>query len=484
MFAFYRNRFDAPNASAAPKGNSTSTGSDATKAAGGSPHRELLSWLDIAFLWFGAAVVIDELWSGAQVAPAGLIVGLVLIIAGKLTGNLLLSLVSGMGAQTGMPTMILSRASFGVRGSLIPAICNILQLIGWTAYMLVVAVEALNLLFSRPFSPMEGAILKLALGAVTTLWAVGGSRYWKIANRIAVVLLLGLSVVMAATVFFNYSFAELAAVTPPAGNPPMIIFDFIVAMAVSWVPLAADYGRFATSRRAAVHGAYWGYFAGSTWMYVVGLLGGFAYLAANPGAPVSELAPNAVVLGAFKAMHWVFSGIVLVVISTITTTFLDIYSTAASALNIFPKANMAMLTIIGGILGTILAFVLDMHSYVPFLLLIGVVFLPMFAIVAVDFLIVKRRAIDSAELLNADGIYRYSGGFNTAAIISWLVGMAVSIWAEAPFWLTDLFGIKTWMPFILGKTIPSFIVSAVLYVLLMRVFYAKRRYNGLRTSEA
>ncbi len=425
-----------------------------------------LTTFDVAFLWFGAAVVVDELWSGAQVAPVGLAMGIVLIFAGRLLGNLLLSLVAGMGAQTGAPTMVLSRVSFGIRGSIIPAICNILQLIGWTAYMLVVAAEAIALVYGRELTNGESIAVKLALGLITTAWAVGGSRYWKIAHRIAVSLLLILSVIMTYAIFRENTFESLAAVPAPDGNPPMIIFDFIVAMAISWVPLAADYGRFAVNRKAAERGTYWGYFVGSTWMYIVGLLG----------------APNAVVLGSLNAMNLVIAGLILIVVSTITTTFLDIYSTAASALNIFPRANERMLTIVGGLLGTVLAFELEMHSYVPFLLLIGVVFLPMFAIVATDYLVIRRSRIDASDLFKPQGKYSYHAGFNIAAIIAWLAGMAVSIWAGAPLWLTEIFGIESWTPFLFGKTIPSFIASALLYLLLYKLIYIAKPQNSMPSN--
>jgi len=450
--------------------SSFDTASTAENARAKKNAASKLSGLDLALLWFGAAVVVDELWSGAQVAPVGIALGIVLIVAGRLTGNLLLGLVAKMGAETGRPTMVLSRASFGIRGSIIPALCNIAQLIGWTAYMLVVASEAIALVFGRELTTGEDILVKLIIGAITTAWAVGGSRYWKIAHRIAVALLLALSIVMTYSIFREHSFASLMAVPRPEGHPPMLIFDVIVAMAISWVPLAADYGRFATSARAAAHGTYWGYFAGSTWMYIVGLLGGFAFLAANPGTPVYELAPGAVVLGSLSAMKLAVAGLILVVVSTITTTFLDIYSTAASALNIVPNANEKMLTIVGGALGTLLAFFINMHSYVPFLLLIGVVFLPMFAVIATDYLFIKRGRIASDELFNPRGIYWYSGGFNIAAIVSWVVGMAISIWAEAPLWLSEIFGVETWAPFFLGKTIPSFFITAALYYILSQLF--------------
>ncbi len=437
-------------------------------AGGDNTGRTKLSGFDLALLWFGAAVVIDELWAGSQVTPAGLYLGIALIVAGRLTGNLLLGLVAKMGAATGLPTMMLSRAAFGIRGSMFPAVCNIMQLIGWTAYMLIVAAKAVAILLGHDLSAGINFWIILGLGAVTTAWAAGGAKYWKVAHRIAVALLAGLAVVMTWAIFREHSWAQLSAVPAPDGTAPMLTFDFIVAMAVSWVPLAADYGRFATSRRAAFGGTYWGYFAGSTWMYLTGLFGGFAFLAMNPGTPYYELEPNVIVLGALSHLNLVVAGLVLIVVSTITTTFLDIYSTAASSLNLWPKANERAFTVIGGLLGTALACFISMDHYTAFLVLIGIVFLPMFGVVAADWLFIKRGSVVAAEIGAKNGPYWFTGGFNFAAIIAWVAGMAVSIWAGSPWWMHEIFGYE-WQPWPTGAAIPSFIVSAGLYLALMRV---------------
>ena len=287
-------------------------------------EKRLTGW-DLAFLWFGAAVVIDEIWSGAQVTPLGLALGAVVIIAGKFVGNLLLALVAKMGAAARLPTMILSRASFGIRGSVVPAVCNILQLIGWTAYMLIVAAKAVGILFGTELGTAASHAIIIVLGLLTTAWAAGGHRYWKAANGIAAALLVILSLVMTYGVFSRHTLADLAAVTPPAGLSPMLTFDFVIAMAVSWVPLAADYSRFAVSPRAAAAGTYWGYFFGSSWMYLIGLAAGMAYLSQNPGAAAETLEPNVVVLGALQGMKLVSAGGGFILLLPISTTVLFVF---------------------------------------------------------------------------------------------------------------------------------------------------------------
>ena len=436
-----------------------------------------LNGLDIAVLWFGAAVVVTELWGGTQVTPAGLGIGILVIIAGRLLSNLFLGLVSRMGARTGLPTMLLTRPAFGVRGSIIPAVCNVLQLLGWTAYMLIVAAKSgVYLLGLEEESASYAAFYKvsiLAVGLLTTLWAVLGQRWWKLAQRVAVGLLFALTLVMTWAVLREHSIAELTAIPRPEGLSPMLLLDFVVAMGISWVPLAADYGRFATSDRAATLGTYWGYFAGSAWMYIVGLIAGLAFLANSPDTPVYLLDPNVVVLGTLKPLKMVFAGLTLVLVSTVTTTFLDIYSAAVSSTALFPKGKEWTFGVAAGLIGTVLAFFIDVQQYESFLLMIGVVFLPMFSIVAMDWLLIRRGRVDAAEVQRGtESAYWYSGGFNLTAIIAWLCGMGISVMAQDKWWLTAVIKQTTGNevsfgePWAIGAAIPCFILTSLIYLAL------------------
>jgi putative hydroxymethylpyrimidine transporter CytX len=446
------------------------------ESAGKGNGRNLNS-LDMAILWFGAAVVVTELWGGIQVTPAGLGIGVAMIVVGRLLSNLFLGLVSRMGTRTGLPTMLLTRPAFGVKGSIIPAVCNVLQLLGWTAYMLIVAAQSGVYLVgldegSESYSRFFFLSI-LLVGVLTTLWAVLGHRWWKTAQRIAVGLLLLLTVVMTWAVLREHTIGGLLAVPRPEGMSPMLLLDFVVAMGISWVPLAADYGRFATSERASFAGTYWGYFAGSAWMYIVGLIAGLAFLANSPDTPVYALDPNVVVLGTLKPLKMVFAGLLLVLISTITTTFLDIYSAAVSATAIFPKTSEKWFGVAAGVLGTILAFFIDMEQYQGFLLLIGVVFLPMFSIVAVDWLFLRKGRVD-VEAVNAGAgtLYWYRGGFNPTAVIAWIAGMGISLWAQDKWWLAEVIHQVTGRevtfgaPWAIGSAIPCFILTSLIYLAL------------------
>lgn len=145
---------------------------------------------------------------------------------------------------------------------------------------------------------------------------------------------------------------------------------------------------------------------------------------------------------------------IIVLFSTFTTTFLDIYSTAVSALNIYPKLGEKRGIIIGGLLGIViaLAFREYPHTYERFLLIIGYVFCPFFGIVLTDFFLTRKRVLIPHELFT-EGAYWYTKGLHLTAIGCWVVGALV-------FWLGRHLQV--------GGAVPSFIVAALMYFSIMK----------------
>ena len=112
----------------------------------------------------------------------------------------------------------------------------------------------------------------ILLGALCTLWAYRGYRFWKSVQRASTVLLLALTLAMTAVVLLKYDVARCGASTGGTPLGALSAADLVIAMSVSWLPLVADYSRYATQGRAGANGTFWGYFVGGVWMYAVGLL--------------------------------------------------------------------------------------------------------------------------------------------------------------------------------------------------------------------
>jgi len=138
--------------------------------------------------------------------------------------------------------------------------------------------------------------------------------------------------------------------------------------------------------------------------------------------------------------------LVIVFLSTFTTTFLDVYSTAVSALNVWEKLDEKKGVIIGGALGTALALVFPMEQYENFLLLIGSMFCPLFGVVLTDYFVIRKSYKD-------DSLFE-KRSVNWKAITAWVVGAAAY---------------QVLIPVNLGSSIPSMVLSAVIYLILMRL---------------
>ena len=401
---------------------------------------------DFFLLWAGAAVSLAEIWAGGILVPMGYITGLVVILLGHLIGNTPLALGGLIGSKWGIPTMVSTRPAFGIRGSYIPASLNIFQLIGWTAVMVWIGGQTAAT-FTQGSSLYTAKFWILLLGVVTTLWALVGYRFWKWLHRIAVTALVILCLVMTYVVFKEYGIRSLLQAKANGDLPFMLGLDYVIIMPISWLPLVCDYSRYAKTDRGSFWGTWIGYFLVSSWMYLIGLSAALATKSPTPEAMVLEL---------MVSFGLLIPAMVIVLFSTFTTTFLDIYSTSVSALNIYPRLGEKKGVIFGGALGTIIALIFVDYpgTYVHFLEIVGFIFCPLFGIVLTDYFLTKKRTLLTDDLFT-QGAYWYTKGIHWPAIGCWVAGGLV-------FWLGRYSQI--------GGAIPSFIVAAVIYLIVKKAF--------------
>ena len=417
-----------------------------------------LTGIDFFLLWAGAAVSLAEIWAGSLIVPLGLGLGLWSIMLGHLIGNTPLALGGLIGSRWGIPTMVSVRPSFGIRGSYWAAFLNITQLIGWTAVMLIVCGQAADAI-SRFYGFSNPALWILLSGGITTLWALMGHRIWKWLQRISVIALLVLCAAMTYLVFDQYGWQMLSQVPRKNDLPFMVGMDFVIAMPISWLPLVSDYSRFAANSKSSFWGTWIGYFVVSSWMYLLGL-------AASLAAQSSD--PSGVVMNLMVKYGWAIPALIIVLFSTFTTTFLDIYSTAISGLSILPKLGEKAGILVGGILGTATALVFpSILDYEHFLLFIGAMFCPLFGIVLVDYFFLRRRTLIVEDLYKKRGRYWFDRGVNLKAILAWTIGFIIYL-GFSPMLMEKVLGIRAGFPWPLGSSLPSMVLAGLVYGLVQR----------------
>jgi NCS1 family nucleobase:cation symporter-1 len=408
-----------------------------------------LNGFDFFLLWSGAAVSLAEIWAGGILVPMGYITGLIVILLGHIIGNTPLALGGIIGSTWGIPTMVSTRPAFGVRGSYIPALLNIFQLIGWTAVMVWIGGQTAAT-FTQESSIFTPKFWILFLGVVTTLWALVGHRFWKWLHRIAVTALVILCILMTYVVFKEYGISQLLEARSTGDLPFMVGLDYVIIMPISWLALVCDYSRYAKNDSSSFWGTWVGYFIISSWMYFIGLSAALA---------TKSPTPESMVLEVMVSFGLVVPAMIIVLFSTFTTTFLDIYSTSVSALNIYPKLGEKKGVIIGGALGTIIALIFVDYpgTYVHFLEIIGFIFCPLFGIVLADYFFTNKRTLLTDDLFTR-GTYWYTKGIHWTAFGCLVVGALV-------FWLGRHLQV--------GGAIPSFLVAALIYLIVTKSFKGK-----------
>ena len=335
------------------------------------------SWFPLTVLWFGAAMSVAEIQTGGLVAAAGQGPGLQAIISGHLVGVALLGLMGYIGFREGMPSLMCTRIAFGIRGSWLLSAANIVQLLGWTTVMIQQNSQAVGGITRQLWGVEVTSAAVIALGCLIAIWTLWEAAGKHTGNTVAVILLGLLAVLVSYTLWTK---AGVAAAPLPAAAPTMSFaeaFELSLVMPLSWVPLVADYASRAKSARAACLAPALGYLTGSVWMYCLGFSGALLTGQSDP-TPMMMAAGLGV------------AALSVLVISTVATTFLDVYSIVATARNIAPRLNERAIGLCAVLVGASAALVWDSNLYIHFLHVIGAIFAPLSAILFTDYFLMRR----------------------------------------------------------------------------------------------
>ena len=340
-------------------------------------------------IWFGAGVSLAEILTGTYFAPLGFGKAMAAILLGHLIGGIMMFAAGMIGAKERRSAMETVKMSFGEKGSLLFAILNVLQLIGWTAIMIYDgALAADGLLHTGLW------IWALVIGALIILWIVIGLTNLGKLNTIAMTALFILSLILFKVIFFG------TAVAGPIVDDGSLTFgaavELAVAMPLSWLPLISDYTREAEKPFAATLVSVLTYSVVSIFMYMIGM-GAAIFTGEYDIAQIMLKTGLGVV------------GLLIIVFSTVTTTFLDAYSAGVSSVSISSKIKEKWAAVVVTIIGTVAAMLYPMDNITNFLYLIGSVFAPMIAVQIADYFILKKA--DAAEK-----------EFQWTNLLIWLIG--------------------------------------------------------------
>ena len=294
-------------------------------------------------IWFGAGVSIAEILTGTYLAPLGMTKGVAAILLGHLIGCCMMFAAGLIGARTGKSAMETVKMSFGKKGGLLFSFLNVLQLVGWTGIMIYDGALAAN------GTVNTGAwVWCLVIGALIVLWiAIGVTNLGKL-NTVAMAALFLLTIVLCAVIFGNGMGQTAAGEAMTFGAA----VELSVAMPLSWLPVISDYTREAQKPVKATAASVIVYGLVSCWMYIIGM--GAALFTGE-----TDIAAIMVKAGLGIA------ALLIIIFSTVTTTFLDAYSAGVSWESIFPKMKGKQVGIAVTVIGTLAAILFPPLRVIP-----------------------------------------------------------------------------------------------------------------------
>lgn len=383
------------------------------------------SLFENGLIWFGAGLSIAEILTGTSFASLGFGKGILAIIIGHIIGCLMLFCAGIIGGKERKSAMDTVTMSFGADGSKFFAFLNVLQLVGWTSIMIYDGVLAANGIFNT-----GNWVWCLVIGALIILWVVIGITNLGKINTVAMAALFILTIIMCKVIFFSdTSGVKVSGDSMSFGAA----VELAVAMPLSWLTLISDYTREAKEPVKATLVSTIVYGIVSCWMYIIGM-GAAIFTGESDVAQIMVKAGLGIV------------GLLIVVFSTVTTTFLDAYSAGISSETILSKLNGKYVTIAVTVIGTVAAILFPMDDITDFMYLIGSVFAPMIAIQIADYFILKAdKSSKKVDMINA---------------IIWVIGFI-------------LYRYLMTVDIPVGNTLPDMAVTIVIAVVAGKIFGEK-----------
>lgn len=411
-------------------------------------HDRHYTFRDMSATWICANANPTSWYVGCVIGALGMSGAFWAALISNPVTYLLLAMVGLIGFLVGTSTMALTRVSFGVRGSKLPSLFNAIQFSGWCGVNTYIAASSLRYLlhwgFGLPpdnFTLSLSAVVIMAVTGGIAVW--GGSRAIKIAENIASIGLMALSIWIVVVVLRNFSFADILAWRPAA--EVQISFgsavDAIAALGIAWIMAVADYTRYTKSPKAATIAPMVGATVGMFWFCLIGSLSVIA-VAVGTGVFNPDAADPATIcesLGMGNVAH------ILIIIATVAVNLINVFSSGFSTSNVTsrlsPRSSMILVTVLSTFVAlTPLLIGSFLNMFQAFLGYLGAVFPPCIAVILVDFYLLRNRRYQADKLDTVGGPYWYSGGVSIYGLGSWLVGVGAYFLSASFPVITDTIG--------------------------------------------
>ena len=366
---------------------------------------------DHAALWLSLGVGLLVMQIGAYLVPAvGPQQAALVIILGSILGAGMLAWTARLGCDTGLSSSGLMHATYGSSFAKLPVLLNIVQLVGWTTFELVVMRDG-TVAIARQGGGLPAnwwtVLATLAWGAVL-IALISGSMVKLVRKFIG---RFGLPLVIASLLWLTWQFVGrastqgLSAIWNKPGTGAMSAMqalDLVIAMPISWLPLVADFARHGLSGRSTLRGTWLGYAVANIWCYCLGVL-------------IAITTPGTDLVAALLLAQGGLIALGLILIDEVDNAYGDVYSGAVAGHSLKPSWSVRNIGIGFAAACTALALVLPMHALEPFLLMLSSVFIPLYGVILarlvgktnVQAMVTERPVNYSAVLIWFSGVVFY-----------------------------------------------------------------------------
>lgn len=435
-------------------------------------HRHMTYW-DMFATWIGANANNGTWFIGGIIAACGFWGGIRALIVASSISYVFLMLVGYMGKKTGVTTMALSRASFGIKGSVIPSIVNLTQFVGWTAVNTFIAATSVSYIlhsflgwpvYGKPGGNL-GLIVGIAVMSILHLISIiAGQRSIQIIERIGIILVIIFVIWESIVVFKDVSFSQIGHWQVPS-NLKMgfgTAMDTLAAFNLAWVTAGADFTRFTKKTGTATTAPFLGANLGVFGFAFIGLSATISIAISSGVYDPNNSDPSTIA----NRLGLGIIAMLVIMLTSMTANAVNIQAAGSALNNMFSKLTLKQSLLITTIIATFVTFIpvfygSFLETFTAFLDYVGMVLGPIISIMVVDYFVIAKQDYRPSELGNPKGKYWYKNGVHWAAFTLWIIGVLIYIGLQH-------------MAFIQKYTGATFIVMIVIGLLYWGIMRLKK----------
>lgn len=364
------------------------------------------SWFSMFSVLVAIGVDLSAVILGAELANGmPLNQAILSVCVGSLILSILCTICAIVGSSTNLSTAMITKYVFGKYGAQVFSVVLGISLLGWFGVQVgFFATNAHTVLQDAFHLSINVKVLSLIGGFLMMTTAIVGYRSIEKLSVWSVPLLLGLMLFALFLTLKNYSI--------PVSIPKAGAFTFgsaislVISIFIVGATIQPDIARWAKSRKDAVIATFFGIFIGNSFMIILSIV-------------MSKAMGTADIMKVFITLGMAIPGVLVLTLAQWTTNTSNLYSSSLGFSLVFTKISRKWLTVILGIISTILAVLGIYDQFISFLNILAIIIAPIGGIYVAEYFFVKTEFQRYKQRLEAKAVV-------TRSIIAWVAGMLIT----------------------------------------------------------